>query len=209
LDKKMETITALKKQSIDVLLRTYVLSTKVPTDVVYSEHMPRFQGFEPFRANPDLVWGVQGTNSINSADAYASMDARHLRRKVFLLDLHFKIANVTSASSVITEEAALKSGYYHFDRLEFNFRAKLFKVLLGYIEESKQEAAKKLTIQDLLREQPMLIHRFMKETPECRACLHSVQINGGVTLRMATVRKNMAFVERVGVRYHDDINVTL
>lgn len=200
---------ATKKTSIEMLLRTYVLSVQVPESVIYSEHMPRFNGYEPFSSNPDLAWGVQGTNAIASADSYASMDARHLKRKLFLVDLYYQIENMPSASSVISEESAMTSGYFHFDRLEVNFRAKLFKQFLGYLPEDVREEYKSLTIQDLLRDKPMLVHRFMKDVPECNACLHSVRISGGVMLRIGTVRKDPRFIQRVLVRYHEGVKVTL
>lgn len=198
-----------KKTSIEMLLRTFVLSSQVPETVVYSDHMPRFEGYDASLTNPDLVWGVQGTNSINSANAYASMDARYHKRKVFLVDLFYQIENMPSASSVISEDSAMSSGYFHFDRLEMNFRSKLFAQFLDYLPAEKRAEFEGLTLQDLLCSNPMLVHRYMKETPECRACLHNVCISGGVKLRLGTVRKDPDAVRRVLIRYHEGIKVTL
>lgn len=193
-----------------MLVRTYALLSAVAYELQFSKHLINFLGMDKANANPDLIWGVYGTNSLNSADAYASMEAQHNKRLMHQLDLYYRIPALSGKNTVITETMAQEGGFYNLDRLEVNFRNALFARLIRYLPASLRDdyaSDSGKTIQDLLREHPMLVHQFMADEPTCMALTHSVLIRGGVRLRMATLRKSPERIERVHVRYHDEIEV--
>lgn len=196
-------------KTASMLVRTYALCSAPPSELYFSKHLPNYLGLDRKSVNSDLIWGVYGTNAMNSADAYASMDAQHTKRNLYQIDLYYKVLIGSGKNTVITEEMAQAGAHYNLDRLEVNFRGKLFKRLCGYL--SNKDRAPYLatgsgkSLHDLLRDHPMLIHRFMAEEPSCNALTHTVLINGGISLRMATLRKVPANIDRVHVRYHDEI----
>ncbi|MES2977733.1 MAG: hypothetical protein V4731_04860 [Pseudomonadota bacterium] len=190
-----------------VIVATFALHAVKPAQIVFSEHMPRFEGRRPFDVNPDLVWGVFGTDSINRAAHYASMDASHLKRRLYHLDLIYSAPQVPSAGAVLTKELTQSTGYVNFPRLEAGFREALRSTFLGWLEDAKDPDLAGLSrenIESLLRERPMLVHRFMAENPEYRVALHSVRISGGIKLRMATLRRDPQRMVAL-TRYHDEI----
>lgn len=205
-------VVAESKKTAAMLVRTYALLTTVAYELKYSNHLIGFSGLDRSKANPDLVWGVYGTNSMNSADAYASMEAQHHKRLMHQLDLYYQVPALSTKNTVISEKMAREGGFYNLDRLEVSFRNALYQRMLQFLPAKDRwpyEGDSGKTIQDFLRENPMLVHRFMAEEPTCMAMTHVVTLNGGVRLRMATLRKVSQRIERIHVRYHDEIEVTV
>jgi len=211
---EMETVkpsVRRSKPSGQVVLRTYVIATEKPLQISFSNHMPRFVGLQTFEVNPDLMWGVFGNDSVNRADSYASMDANHLGRKLYQVDLHYRMDEIPSNSLAITREAAERTGYIYFSRLESTYREELRQKFLDQLKQAKDDQYHDLKgegMDAILRARPMLVHRFMKENPHFIAALHTVSINGGVSLRMATIRRDPGRISKVHVRYHDEIQAT-
>ena len=199
---------AVSKKTASMLIRTYALLSKVAYELRYSNHLIGFVGLDRTKANPDLLWGVYGTNSMNSADAYASMEAQHNQRLLHQVDLYYKVPALSTKNTVISEAMVKEGGFYNLDRLEVNFRNALYEQLVDYLPVKNRadylgESGK--TIHDFLRENPMVVHQFMADEPSCMVMTHQVVINGGARLRMATLRKDMSRIERVHVRYHEEI----
>lgn len=201
------------KKNVTMLVRTYALLDAVSYELEFSNHMPNFIGLDRAKAEPDLVWGVYGTSSMNSASGYASLDAQYTKRRLYQIDLIYKVPGPIGKNSVITGEMAKAGGFYNLDRLEVNFRNQVYQQLISYLPAEQQsvyrssEAGK--TIQDLLRDHPMLVHQFMRDEPHCMAMTHFVYISKGIRLRMATVRKNPDRIEKIYVRYHDEIEAVV
>lgn len=201
-----------KEKPVDVKIRTYVLTKEIPTEIRYSLNLARFTGMNDSLVNPDLIWGIYGTSSLNSANSYASMDARRLKRKMYQVDLHVPIRMHPPTTRVINRENATESGFFHFERLDMSFRNELLDQMIGYCSEMENVSEESLRIQypvssmlnDLLRDKPMLIHRFMAENPNARVCIHSVRLGGGLTLKLGTVRRDVegGWLE---VRHHEGI----
>lgn len=205
-----------KEKPVDVKIRTYVLTKEIPSEIHFSRNLAKFSGIQDSFLNPDLIWGIYGTSSLNSANTYASMDARRLKSKMYQVDLHMKISMHPPTTRVINRENATQSGFFHFERLDVNFRNEILEQMIGYCAEMDGVSEESLRIQypassmliDLLRDKPMLVHRFMAENPSARACIHSVRLGGGFTLKVGTVRRDIegSWLE---VRHHEDIPVLI
>jgi hypothetical protein len=118
---------------------------------------------------------------------------------------------IPSNSLAITREAAERTGYIYFSRLESTYREELRQKFLDQLKQAKDDQYHDLKgegMDAILRARPMLVHRFMKENPHFIAALHTVSINGGVSLRMATIRRDPGRISKVHVRYHDEIQAT-
>ena len=188
-----------------LLARTYVIPVEKPREVFFSEHLPNFDGYKPFEVNPDLIWGVFGTDSLNRCDAYASMDAQHMKRELYQVDLYYNVKNIPASNASISKEVSLASGYIYLARLESSFRNELHEIFKRWLTDAKDPdigALRIMTVEDLIKARPMLVHRYMKENPDINVFLHSVKISGGVSIRLCTMRKLPDRIEQIAVRYH-------
>lgn len=195
-----------------ISIRTYVIPETVPTEIVFSQHMMRFVGLKLFSAGPDLIWGVQGTTSLNSADAYASLDAQHLKRKLYQVELSYRLHGLPPAGTSVTEEFANSAGYLHCSRLTSAFRKSLKDRMLTWLaedEDAEIDELAALDFEELTKHRPMMIHRLMKESPHINTVIHSVFLTGGVSLRIATLRNIPENIVRVGTRFHEEIKTTV
>lgn len=193
-------------------IRTYVLSATIPTEIQFSRHMLRFSGLKPFFAAPDLIWGVQGTTSLNSADAFASRDAAHMDRRVYQVELNYRLTGLPPAGSSVTEEFAKSCGYIHCSRMAAAFRKVLKERMLTWISEAQDtglDELKGLEFEELVKVRPMLIHRLMDEDRFLKAMVHPVYLPGGVTLRIATVRNIPENIVSVHTRFYEEIKTTV
>ncbi len=74
-----------------MLLRTYALARSVPQRLQYDRCMLSFSGLIKEEINPDVIWGVVGTESITRANAYAAIDAQQQGRRLYQIDLWYAI----------------------------------------------------------------------------------------------------------------------
>lgn len=201
---------SLSKDQISI--RGYVLLEAVPTEISFSKHMVRFEGLKLFSAGPDLVWGVQGTTSVNSADAFASRDAQFLKRRLYQVELVYKLNGLPPAGTSVTEEFAKSAGYLHFSRLTSAYRATLKMSMLAWLKEERDPQIKvlaKMDFEEMVQSRPMMVHRLMAESPHINTIIHSVILSGGATLRIATVRNKPENIVRVYTRFHKEIETTI
>lgn len=194
-----------------VPIRTYVLSSVKPAKIQFSRHMLKFDGLESMLAGVDLLWGVQGTSAVNLADALAMRDAQTLQRRVFQVDLVYKLKTPLVFGMPITEELTMNSGYLHFSRLSSAYRKQLHDLVLGWLSNDQDpqiDALSKLDFDSLFKKRPMLVHRMMAQMRYINAVVHPVTLNGGVSLRIATVRNVAGSIASIGTRFYDDIVAT-
>jgi hypothetical protein len=193
-------------------IRTYVLKDQTPGTIQFSRHMLRFVGLKPFEAGIDLLWGVQGTASLNKADGFASRDAAHLQRRVFQVELLYRPAAMPLAGASVTEEFAREFGYLHLARLSGKFRKSLRNRVFSWLEAAEDAGLSELAdleLEDLVKQRPMLIHRLMAEDTHLSAVIHPVFLPGNVLLRIATVRNTPDKIERVYTRFYQEIVTTV
>lgn len=201
---------AITKNMISI--RTYVLPETVPKSVSFSKHMLRFVGLKPFSAGPDLIWGVQGTTSLNSADAFASRDAQHLGRRLYQVELMYKPKGLPPAGTSVTEAFAKVSGYLHFARLTSDYRHSLRERMLAWLKNEEDPEFKLLSemdFEEIVKLRPMMVHKLMAVDTHIDTVIHSVMLTGGVSLRIATVRNKPENVVKVFTRFHAEIVTTV
>lgn len=193
-------------------LRTYVLDEQTPSAIQFSRHMLRFSGLKAFSAGVDLLWGVQGTTSLNKADSFASRDAAHLRKRVYQVELLYRLSGLPPAGSSVTEEFARESGYLHFSRMSSGFRKILRDRMLTWLAEAEDAGRDELStldFEDLVKQRPMLVHQLMGEDRHIKAVIHPVLLPGNVSLRIATVRNIPENIEKVYTRFYEEIKTTV
>lgn len=193
-------------------LRTYVIVEKAPQTIQFSRHMLRFSGLKPFETGADLLWGVQGTASLNKADSFASRDAAVVNRRVIQVEILYRVNGLPTAGSQVTEEYAKEFGYMHLSRLSSSFRKITHERMVNWLTSDEDLGVKDLAdldLEDLVRQRPMLIHRLMAEDQHLSVLVHPVLLPGNVSLRIATVRNVPQKIERVYARFYQDIQVTL
>lgn len=195
-----------------VPLRTYVIVDKTPASIQFSRHMLRFLGLKPFETGADLLWGVQGTASLNKADSFASRDAAHLNRRVIQVEILYRLNGLPAAGSQVTEEYANEFGYMHLSRLASSFRKSTQERMIAWLTEAGDVGIKELMdleLEDLVRQRPMLIHRLMAVDKHLHVLIHPVLLPGNVSLRIATVRNIPEKIDHVQARVYQDIVVTI
>lgn len=198
------------ESGISMKICTYAITKDVPSEIKFSDNLPRFIGLNELLVNPDLIWGIYGTLSIKSANTYASIDANNLKKKMYPVDFYMKINIDQLTSQIISRETAINSGLFHFDRLEVDYKRSILDEMIGYCAQMYGVTEQSLRVQypvstslsDLLRDKPMLVHRFMAENPCAKMCIQFVRLSGGLSLRIGTVRRD---VEKswLEVRNHD------
>lgn len=195
-----------------IAIRTYSIPEGLPQTLTFSEHLMRFQGLKIFSVNKNVIWGVQGTTSLNRADAYASMDAQHKKRRVYQIELSYKLRGLPPAGTSVTENFADESGYLHSTRLTSQYRKVLCLEMLGWLDEDKDpelDVLKDVDFEDLIKARPMLVHQLMELKPHINTVIHSVALPGGASLRIATVRNLPQNILRVHTRFHEEIQTTV
>ena len=193
-------------------IRTYAIPATVPESLCFSNHLMRFQGLKLFSVNKDLIWGVQGTTALNRADSYASMDAQHKARRVYQIELSYKLQGQPLAGTSVTEEFAKAAGYLHFSRLTSAYRKLLRDQMMGWIVEENDPETDILSdydLEDLAKARPMLVHKLMSIEKYINIVIHTVALSGGASLRVATVRNIPKNIVRVQTRFHETIATTV
>lgn len=187
---------APSKKKDSILLRGYLLLAQPPQSVKFSECMPKFLGLAPFLAAPDLLWGVQGTSSLNKTDGFASEEALRLNKHAYHIDLQYRL-----------DELQADTGYLHFTRIGKVQRDQIRADMLKWLREDGDRqvgALEDVDFETLVNERPMLIHRLMTEQKHLNAIVHTVCLNGGVPIRIAVVR-NIPDRITVKTRGHEHI----
>lgn len=195
-----------------IAIRTYSIPEKLPEKLVFSNHLMRFEGLRPFEVNKDLIWGVQGTTALNRADAFASMDAQFKGRRVYQIELSYRLQGQPLAGTSVSEEFTKSSGYLHFSRLTSVFRKKIREQMMEWLVAEKDPQVDTLAgydLEELTEQRPMLVHRLMKEQAYLNTVIHSVVLAGGATLRVATLRNLPANIVRVQTRFYENIETTV
>jgi hypothetical protein len=189
-------------------LRTYAIPETNPTEFKFSNHLIKYAGYMAFQAAPDLLWGAHGTTSLNSADAFASRDAQHLKRRLYQIEMFYRLDGLPPAGTSVTEEFARSVGYLHLGRITSSFRDDLKDRMLDWLKDDSEfepDYLKDKSLEEMIKLRPMFVHALMSQDKFLKAVIHPVRLAGGVTLRIATVRKLKDNIARVYTRFHDEI----
>lgn len=195
-----------------IYVYNYKLTEDIPKRIEFSRSMVRFLGFNPAKASPDLLWGVQGTTSLRDADRFAAADASFRRLRIFQLELAYRIPDLYTMGTSISEETARRLGYLHCTRATIGYRSDLRIRMHSWLHADKDPEFSTLVgldFDDLIKKRPMLIHRLMTEDPLINLVVHPVLLSGGVTLRIATLRNKPELIERVTTRFHEEIQTVV
>ena len=195
-----------------LMVRTYALPKQVPEQLQFDSFLLRYIGFDANRRNPDVIWGIFGTDSLSRANVYASKDAEHGGRRLYMMDLWYKIERKPGGAQCIAEDIRA-TGFVNIQRLDADYRAYLLSLFLQRLEEENDPELEKLqlerSIEELVAQRPMLIHWFMKNCPWVYAVQHPVYIAQGVMLRIMTLRRDPDRYLSAHVRYNPEIRISV
>jgi hypothetical protein len=205
---------AKETKTKEVLLRTYVLAHKKPARIVYSEHMPKFEGFDDTKRNKQLVWGVQGTVALNQTGINLSQRAAIDGRTVFGVDISGQFQESQLYEDIADQLKELeRTGYLHIPRQRRLVREYLQEVISNWlIRDPDYETLKLLDVDKLLMARPMMVHKLMKEVPALGIVIHQVRLPGrdpGTGLPILIGVMNKKLLTQAEVRLYPEIKVTL
>jgi len=190
------------------MIRTYALPKDVPEQMQFDAFLLRYMGYDNEKRNPDLIWGIFGTDSISRANVYASRDASHGERRLYMMDLWYQIDRKPGGAQSIAEDVRA-TGFVNIQKLDADYRGYLLSLFLQRLEEESDPEFEKLSLErsldSLVAQRPMLIHWFMKHSPWIFAVQHAVHIAPSVMLRVMTLRRDTARYLGVHVKYHPEI----
>lgn len=198
-----------------LLVRTYALPKEMPQHLQFDQHLMRFDGYDPAQRNPQLIWGVCGTDSMGRASAYAAMDAERAGRRLYQIDLWYGVRRRIRGDWLrpMTTEETRETGYLHLQRVDADYRNLLRALFLERLAELNDERLAELKLESsleaLVAERPMLIHWLMRVCPWIMAVQHTVRVGGGVALRVGTLRRAPDRYLRAQVRFHPAIATTV
>ena len=194
------------------MVRAYALPKDVPTCMRFDACLLHYVGFESAKRNPDLIWGVFGTDSMSRANMYASRDARLDGRRLYMMDLWYKVDRKQGGVQSIAENIRA-TGFINIQRMDADYRGYMLSLFLQRLEEEGDPEWEKLSLErsvdSLVAQRPMLIHWFMKHCNWVCAVQHTVYISPGVMLRIITLRRDPARYMSVHVRYHPEIEASV
>jgi len=190
------------------MVRTYALPKDVPTQMQFDAFLLRYAGYDSEKRNPDLIWGIFGTDSMSRANVYAMQDASHGGRRLYMMDLWYQVDRKPGGVQSIAEDIR-STGFINIQRMDADYRGYLLSLFLQRLEEENDPDHEKLSLERsvdaLVAQRPMLIHWFMKHCPWIFAVQHAVHIAPSVVLRIMTLRRDPRRYIGVQVRYHPEI----
>lgn len=193
-----------------VSLRTYALPKGVPPSLKFSAHTPKFLGLDPAKINPYLLWGVNGTASLNSSDSFASRDAQRLGRRLYQIELNYQLDGMPAPGATLQKSENYE--YLHLSRITSEFRESLRENLLQWlylIDDPRRYELIDLELDELVKMRPMFVHYLFEKQKQLKIFVHPVLLPGGVSLRIATVRNIPSQISRVFTRYHGEVETSV
>lgn len=194
-----------------IMVRTYALPKQPPQHLQFDRYLLRYNGLDESKRNPDLIWGVYGTEATARAGAYAALDARRHGRRLYQIDLWYRVKRRAHGdlTAPLTAEEIRQNGFLHLQRIDSDYRDHLRSILLERLQEEADAQIEALKLESsleaLLAQRPMLIHWLMKTCRWIMAVQHTVYIGSGVPLRVVTLRRDPSRYLHVGARFHPEI----
>ena len=198
-----------------LMIRAYALPESAPKRLQFDQHLLRFNGLSPQERNQDLIWGVCGTEAMGRANAYAAMDAQRAGRRLYQIDLWYRVRRREHEDWMrpLTAEVIRKNGFLQFQRVDADYRDYLRSIFLERLQEIDDPRLEELRLESsleaLVAERPMLVHWLMRMCPWICAVQHTVYIGSGVSLRIATLRRDVGRFLHVSTRYHPEIETVV
>lgn len=196
-----------------VLVRAYALPRQEPVQALqFDRFLLRYGGQDWDRANPDLIWGVYGNESMGRANSYAALDAQRLQRSLYQIDLWYALPR-PNASTALSADEVREHGFVPLKRLDSDYRTYLRSLFLERLEEERDPQLEVLqletSLEALVAQRPMLVHWYMSVCRWVHAVQHTVYVGGGAALSVMTLRRNPARYLRVETRFHPEIATTV
>lgn len=197
--------------TVSLMVSAYALLESPPQHLFFGQHLLHFNGFDPGEQNLDLIWGVYGTESMGRAGAYAAMDARRLKRRLYQIDLWYRVTRRLNHSynSPMSAEEIRRTGFMQLSRIEPDYREHLRAIFLERLHELGDSRLGELrmepSLEVLTAHRPMLIHWLMRLCPWLYAVQHTVYVGTGIALRIVTMRRDPERYLHVSTRHHPEI----
>lgn len=158
-------------------MRTFLLASRAPKSVRYQDSMPHIEGLPTKERPADIAWGVHGNRSISDASVYYSRAALDEGKTLYEIELNLRIDNLRQSTVAVDEDIAKASGLITCGRLKAGYAAEIHATIMGYLEESKLprtylDAAREMSLDDLLVQFPSAVWRYLRERPWLRAFVH-------------------------------------
>ena len=192
-------------------VRTYALLEKTPESIKFCEHQIQFEGFDPKKTEPGVIWGVYGTRSTRDLNFLNGSNANKIGRRVFQCDLVTLENDTISPATTVSEAASRKSGLLLVRKLELSFKKSLQVRMLHWLQEDhpKDLHCDRLNFLLMVKRWPMLLHRLLKEDQDITTIVHDVVVAGAGKVSIATVRIDPKKIISVKTYLYDQIATTV
>lgn len=205
-------------------IRAYLITSQAPKVVRYLEVMPHIEGLPAKERPADLAWGVHGNRSISDANVYYSRAALDEGKTLYDVELNLRIDNLRTSTIAVDEKVARASGLLTATRLKSDYAAEVHATIIGYLEEKKLprkylDAAREMTLDDLLVQFPSAVWRYLRERPWLRAFIHPALVRVAdataqraavsTRLQIITFRIDRKRLEQNSVRQLPKVQITI
>lgn len=158
----------------------------MPARLKLADHLFPYIGCED---DPDFIWGVYGTTSINAAIFSAASYAAEMSRKepgaqeyrAQQLTAWFRIDDFRSIPTQMDHDDVSRHGYLHIGRMASPYRESLRAEWASWLREVKPEAAEALGpaldalhLDELAVRFPQYVRVMLRKDPSLHAVIHPV-----------------------------------
>lgn len=178
-----------------IMVRTYAIASERPALLHFDRCLMRFKGFDEQRRNPNVIWGVYGTEAMSLANALVAHDAARAQKRYFAVDLWYQVYRRSPRewSKPLTAEDIREHGYMDLSRLDSDYRMHVRSLFLERLREIDDPQVDELSLETslpvLAARRPMLVHWFMDACRWVHAVQHTVFVGERMSLRIVTLRR--------------------
>lgn len=189
----------------------FAMVENVPESLKLRDHLFPFEGAQP---DPELLWGVYGTTSINAAIFGAASYAAAKRCQSLQITSWYLIENFRSVTTQLTRDVSREAGYLHLGRLNAAFRDDIKATWLEWLETDSAaqfQQQQSYSLEDLALHHPEYIWRMFKLNKDLHMVIHPVRPEysaaSSLPVWIATVRATPSRVMASEVRFIPDVKV--
>lgn len=192
-------------------MANFAMVKSIPTQVRLRDHLFPFAGAAP---QPDLLWGVHGTTSINASVFTAAAHATAQQCQALQITTWYRVDNFQAVTTPLTREASRQAGYLHLGRLNAAFRDDICATWQSWLKQespSLYALQSDFALEDLALHHPHYVWRMFRDNAELLMVIHPVQPSypsaSGTPVWIATVRATAQRIMASEVRYLPDVQV--
>lgn len=201
----------------------FAMIKEMPVRLKISDHLFPYIGAED---DPDFIWGVYGTTSINAAIFSAASHAADLssaepgspETRSLQLTAWFLIDDFRSIPTQLSAEDVRRHGYLHLGRMVSSFREDLRGQWIDWVRENRPHESSILgpaldswKIDEIAARFPQFVKVLLREDPTLNAVIHPVfqtYQNGRIPLWVFMARRNTNRLVAAEARFVPSVEVS-